>query len=66
MYRQNTISKFDTWAVCPSCHKRQFRIDKGAVIIGQIWQCRQCKNRFLIDTDTGSGLAKISQKEKTT
>lgn len=62
MYRQDTISKFDTWATCPSCHKRQFKIDTGAVIIGQIWQCRQCKNRFLIDTHTGSGLAKIPQK----
>ena len=62
MIKQDTISKSDTWATCPSCHKRQFKIDTGAVIVGLLWQCRQCKQRFTINTDTGSGLAKIPQK----
>lgn len=64
MKNTDTISKSDTWAVCPECKTRLFPITPGAYIKGFRYQCRRCKTLVLIDTDTGQGLQKFQNTKR--
>lgn len=41
----------DTWVVCPICGKKAFPLTSGALIQGQFFQCRKCKQQYEVNTD---------------
>lgn len=38
------------WIHCPFCGKKQFPLSEGAIIQNQVFQCKKCKQEFLVNT----------------